>query len=211
MVFSTVFSHKFLNSWTNVYRLLAMLCIRVILPVILLFNPSFETVYRRTTADHQIIAGAAPFNVSYGLGQYKDIVLQQYFALNLQGLLRDPKIALPISPVTDRCANSGDCFSYALPGEFLLVAPFVGNINNATELLNLSHGDASVYIAERIPVFQVEFFPIQQAVSFSSEDCAAYGSAKLEIIFKLCFKNEGSDLVAGKTRTEYFASLFCKG
>ena len=173
--------------------------------MVLFFNPSFDAVYRRATANHQIIAGAAPFNVSYGLGQYKDIVLQQYFALNVQGLLRDPKIALPISPITDRCANSGDCFSYALPGEFLLVAPFVGNISNITELLNLSHGDASVFIAERIPVFQVEFFPIQQAVAFSSGDCAAYGSANLEIIFKLCLKNEGNDLVAGKTRTEYFA------
>jgi hypothetical protein len=178
----------------------ALLISRIVLSIVLLFNLDFETIYPRATPDYPIIGGVAPFNVTMATtlpGSLGDIIVPEYFVLLLQGLLRDPKASFPIPSQYDFCQTSTDCFSYVIPGDFSQIATYTNDPNNQTFLLNVPHGDAPVYVAEQVSVYQLDFFPVQNATSFLDSDCRVFGNFVFGTTMKLCFRNEGTDLIAG--------------
>ena len=198
MVWSTVLLFYILSAKPSII----LIAIRIALPIVLLANLDFETIYPRATPDHDIIAGVAPFNITYAveLGSLENVMVPEYFVLFLAGLLRDPKVAFPAAPITDACINSGDdCLSYVLPGDFSQISAYTNDPNNLTLLPDLPHGNGAAYIVQNVLVHQLEFFPVQNtnSTSFLNSDCRIYGNSVLGSSMKVCMRNEGNDLIAG--------------
>ena len=151
------------------------------------------------TPDNSIIAGAAPFNVTYSRRPAAQTVLLQDFSIFLQSLLTDPLHAIPASTVTEDCQMAGEgCYAYVLPGEFVLVSISSSSILNYTELLSLPHENANVYVAENVSVYQLEFFPPQNSTALADNDCNVYEFPLNQSSLKICLTNEGDDLIAGE-------------
>lgn len=125
-------------------------------------------------------------------------MLLSYFSMYLESLLSDPLIAIGASPTTEACQMAGsECYTYVLPGEFVLIAEYIGNPVNFTDLLSLPHGNANAFTAESASVYQLEFFPPDNSTVFTDDDCGAYGNPSVGSFFKICLQNVGDDLIAG--------------
>lgn len=173
---------------------------RIVLTFVLLIGINFVTVYRPVTPDHSIIAGAAPFNVTYSTGMYNRVEILNFFSMFLQGLLADSLFSITAPPTTEACQKAGEeCYSYILPGDFVELGAYTGDKTNLTDILTLPHQNVDVYVANNVSVYQIEFFPVQNSLLFTDDDCTAYGNPYLGTTFKLCLKNDGNDLVAGES------------
>ena len=172
--------------------------------MILLSNISLDISFIPVADIDDVIAGMLKFNRSIAIAEDIPLTLPATFMFNLN-LLYDPKSAISIPPVSKDCITSKfDCYSYFLPGALHKV-----NIENrksgVLEIPQEDRYDATIYVIENVPGYQLEFFPIKREVEFKEVDCQILGRYPSAFLISMCMKNVDGDLMAGNT----FFRLFC--
>ena len=158
--------------------------IQIILAIVLLFNPSVETVQTPPSNQIHVISGMPEFNASI-IGERPPDDLATMALVSLVTLLRDPTIAFPypMSTQFDCTIADDECFSYIMPGrldEIILT-------DTSKKLVDSPHRDAAWFIAEAAPAYNLEYFPLQDDVVFEDSDCRIYPTAFQTI--KVCLNN----------------------
>jgi len=158
--------------------------------VILLFNTNFEPSQPRVSSPTAVIAGMSPFDPAL-LSQISPDDLAAEALISVDGLLKDQTIA--INWMNDTCLSTDGCFSYILPGSFDEII-----VQSSQSLASSLPFEGKWFIAEEVPVYRLDYFPLQSNVYFAQSDCPIYAS--LSSAVKVCLKNVEENLIAGIQR-----------
>lgn len=165
--------------------------IQIALAVILLFNPSFKPILLRTTSDESVISGMPPFDLSVIGGILPEDLATETLA-SVGDLLGDITIAFPYFVPTNYACPSGEgCFSYVLPGG---LDEIISNKTSQNITFSLP-SDSTWFVAKEVPVYQLEYFSLQEDIIFNETDCRVYASVAKAI--EVCLENVGENLIAG--------------
>jgi hypothetical protein len=172
---------------TNIRVLLTLL--RVSLGIVLLSDLSFKATYRNVDQFPVIQSGLSPINRTLAQAPGFNRTATADFWWYFPSILADGKTSRTVTPLS--CSGES-CDAYFIPGplSIILFDPTSPNITAA------DYPDATSYIQQDAPGYQIDYYPIDEDPAFTLDDCRVYGISNTA--FQLCLKMSNSSLLAGR-------------
>ena len=172
---------------TNSRLLFFLIC--GVLGIILLSDVTFKATYPEVYQSDVLRAGLSPLNASI-LSQagFSSTAISEFWWY-FPSVMTNSAILTSTPPLT--CSDPA-CFSCFLPGgmgivEFDTNLPTIGKDN---------FSDATAFVVNDAPGFQIEYSPIDGDLVLEEDDCRVYGTDTVAL--QICVKQTASGLVGGK-------------
>lgn len=156
---------------------------------VLLSDVSFQRTYQTVHQFPVLQAGLSEMNSSLLQTQYFNFTATDIFWWYFPSILDDTKISTSVAPLS---CSGNFCRSFYFPGPIstILFDPTLPNITSS------EYSEATSYIQEDAPGYQLEFYPIDEADPvLTIDDCRVYGVSVFA--FQICLKKTNSSLLVG--------------